>query len=180
MNRLRDRIGQYTAHVRLENTETGQKILDHATRLQAALGDAFSARDSKDWEDAAGFRSAGDVRKLRSGECIGTMTDLAVLVELAPDEFTGFAEVVARLAGGRFEPLKDSDRALADSVARLGVNAAELSAEVMTSSAPTSEGGAAITGPEKVRLRKRLVRLKNFVAEAESALDSDEQPRTRS
>lgn len=170
---FRDRVGAYITHHRLEQTPIGQRILDATAALQEALvGGMRRSRPSSKWAADSGFRTAGDVRKLYTAEMIGTLTDAGTLAVLDREAFADLAEVVARLAGGRFEPVKDTDRALADSVARLGVNAAELSAEVLTSSSPNSEGGAAITGAEKVRLRKRLGRLKNALAEAESTLDA--------
>lgn len=169
---FRQRVAGYITHHRLEVSTVGMQILDAAARLQAAIVSAMRSgkRSSLAWSQDSGFRSDGDIRKIYTAEMIANQTDVAVVQVLDPEAFIEYAEAVAALAGGRFEPLSAEDRELAETVGRLGVQSAELSEELLKVSSPKSAGGTAITDEEKKRLLAGFARQKRLIAAGESAL----------
>lgn len=184
----RDTMGSYAAHARLDATRIGQEILDVAARIQTALVDAMG--DDKDmtekeraaqgpvsgteWAERSGFRSSTDVRKLRSGALVATVTDLGVLRVLAPSRFFLFAEVIAQIAGGRLEQLQPAPVELNTSVAGLDLAASKLSSALLTATAPSSAGGVTTTPSERAALRRHLGEVKALAAEVEANLADDE------
>ena len=168
---MRDALGNYAAHDRLDQSVRGGLILDDVATLQLAVADALKARESTDWARAADFRSSGDIRKLRSGEMVATMTDLAVILAIEPDAFTEFAETVARLAGGQFTPSTRRPVSLSQSAAKTVRTAAELSALVHEAESPTSESGRRLSLAERRQLRQTVSGLKSALADVEVKLD---------
>lgn len=172
LDRLRDALGGYTAHSRLEVRKTGRQILDATARIHLAIRRAFSAggRTATDWSDDSGFRSAGDYRKAACGEHPYNETDIATLRVLDVDAYRALVDDLARDAGGRFELVRGDGGPMTQALARLGTCTAQLNSTFLMALAPEGDGGSAITAAEAEVFRAHLVALQRQVAEAEAAL----------
>lgn len=172
LDRLRDALGSYTAHARLETRKTGRQILDAAARIHLAIRRAFSAgdRSATDWSEHSGFRSPGDYRKAACGEHPYNETDLATLRVLDVDAYRSLVDELARDAGGRFELIEGDGRPIAQTIARLGTCTAELNSAFLLAMSPEGAGGSAITSGEAETFRAHLIAVQRQVAEAESYL----------
>lgn len=190
---LRDALGAYAPHSRLERTPKGRKVLDAAADVTAALVSAMSERKATDvrkgrpgrtateWAELVGyasgedekkwaFRSPGEIRKMKCGEHVATLTDVAVLKALDPDAFVEFVADLAQSAGGRFELHAGARRPLAQVIAKLGTCTAELNSAFLLAQSPESAGGTAITAAEIEEFRAFLATQQRLIADAAATI----------
>lgn len=169
-DRVRDALGSYTAHSRLEARRVGRDILDSATLIHLAIRKAFARKSSTDWSEQSGFRCPGDYRKASCGEHPYNETDLGTVLVLDVEGFRELVDELARLAGGRFDLQTGSGTPIAQTIARLGTCTAALNSAFILAMTPGSDGGESITVTEAEVFRAQLGAIQREVAEAEAAL----------
>jgi hypothetical protein len=177
LDRLRDALGSYTAHSRLELTKVGRLILDKTATLHLAMRSAYRRLDATEWSERTGFRSPGDYRKALCAEHPYNLTDVAALRIVDLDGYREFVDALARDAGGRFELITGEGRPIAQTIARLGTCTAELNSAFLLALSPEGDGGSTITRAEAEDFRGHLVTLQRQVAEVEAALAAMEGKR---
>lgn len=170
LDRLRDALGAYTAHARLELTKVGRSILDRTASFHLAMRTAYRRLDATEWSERTGFRSPGDYRKAACAEHPYNLTDLAALRIVDLEGFRGLVDALARDAGGRFELVTGDGTPIAHAIARLGKSTAELNELFLMALSPEGDGGTAITPAEAGAFRAALTAVQRQVAEAEASL----------
>lgn len=132
LDRMRDAVGSYTAHVPLEDTETGREALDVLADLQIGYAAAIKGHSSRLAE--MGFRDAVQVRKQMCGAAQPTLADLSVLHVALPEAFVVVVHAMARIAGGTFQRYARPGRTMSSAVADLQRSWGEFTARFVEAS----------------------------------------------